>query len=62
MRGIGYVVSIEYHETLAVKVRLRMSEGQIDWKETIACLLDRANRPFVPIDKTFVQISRGHEV
>lgn len=36
-----------------------MPEEQVDWRETIDCLLDRAKRPFVPIDKTFVQMPRG---
>ena len=42
-----------------MKARFRMPEEQVDWRETIDCLLDRAKRPFVPIDKTFVQMPRG---
>ena len=57
--GIGHVAIIGNNETLSAKVRFRMSEEQIDWRETIDCLLDRSKRPFVPIDKTFVQMPRG---
>lgn len=53
------MVSIGCHETLVMKVRCRMLEEQIDWRETIDCLLDRTKRPFVPIDKMFVQMPRG---
>ena len=38
-----------------------MSNEQIDWRKTVDALLDRANRPFVPIDKAFVQMPRGEE-
>lgn len=44
---------------MMMKARFRMPEEQVDWRETIDCLLDRAKRPFVPIDKTFVQMPRG---
>lgn len=35
-----------------------MSSEQIDWRKTVNALLDRANRPFVPIDKSFIQMPR----
>lgn len=36
-----------------------MVEEQIDWRKTVEAILENANRPFVPISKSFIQQPRG---
>ena len=36
-----------------------MAEEQIDWRKTVEAILENANRPFVPISKSFIQQPRG---
>ena len=38
-----------------------MKETQIDWRKTVEAILEKANRPFVPISKSFIQLPRGSE-
>ena len=36
-----------------------MVEEQIDWRKTVEAILENANRPFVPISKSFIQQRRS---
>lgn len=38
-----------------------MVEEQIDWRKTVEAILENANRPFVPISKSFIQQPRGKQ-